>query len=154
MNCIMDVLLPEELIHLCFYQYSMTCEQADKYLPAGNKEEANNYIAQLQKKYNKRKKSQKRGTLKRGIPNDADEVQFIKRSKLDKQSILKMRRPGFRLDKEDVAISKSAMLTDKHIQMAQELLHQQFPLIEGLIQPSIGKVDQFPVMRQEFIQVL
>ena len=45
------------------------------------------------------------------------------------------------------------MLTDKHTQMAQELLlHQQFPLIEGLWQPSTGKVQQFPVVRQEFIQ--
>ena len=66
---------------------------------------------------------------------------------MNKQFILKMQRPWFKLDKEDVAISKNAMLTDTHIQMAQELLHQQFLLIVGLIQPSIGKVNQFPVMR-------
>ena len=58
-----------------------------------------------------------------------------------------MRRPRFKLDKEDVAVSKKTMLTDTYTQMAQELMHQQFPLIEGLIQPSIGKVNQFPVMR-------
>ena len=73
---------------------------------------------------------------------------------MDKQFILKTQRPRFKLDKEDVAISKNAMLTDTHIQMAQELLHQQFLLIVGLIQPSIGKVNRFPVMRKEFIQVL
>ena len=73
---------------------------------------------------------------------------------MDKQSRLKMQRPHFKLDLEDVGISKSAMLTDKHIQMAQELLHQQFPHIEGLLLPTIGTAQQFPVMRQEFIQVL
>ena len=73
---------------------------------------------------------------------------------MDKQSRLKMQRPHFKLDLEDVGISKSAMLTDKHIQMAQELLHQQFPHIEGLLSSTIGAAQQFPVMRQEFIQVL
>lgn len=34
------------------------------------------------------------------------------------------------------------MLTDKHIQMAQELLHQQFPHFEGLLSPSIGTAKQ------------
>ena len=65
-----------------------------------------------------------------------------------------MKRPGFKLDAQDVAINKNAMLTDKHIQMGQKLLHQQLPLIEGLLLPSIGNVRKFPVMRQEFIQVL
>ena len=38
--------------------------------------------------------------------------------------------------------------------MAQELLHRQFPYIEGVMQPSISTVQQFAVMRQEFVQVL
>ena len=97
----------------------------------------------------------KKRTLKRPFPKEDDsEVQVIKCSKLDEHSIHKMKRPGFKLDAQDVAINKNAMLTDKHIQMGQELLHQQFPLIEGLLLPSIGNVQKFPVMRQEFIQVL
>ena len=73
---------------------------------------------------------------------------------MDEQSVLKMQRPHFKLEQGDAAISRAAMLTDRHIQMAQELLHQQFPHIEGLLSPSISTARQFPVMRQEFVQVL
>lgn len=53
-----------------------------------------------------------------------------------------MQRPKFKLDADDASIQKTAMLTDKHIQMAQELLHQQFPHFEGLLSPSIGTAKQ------------
>jgi len=43
------------------------------------------------------------------------------------------------------------MLTDQHIQMTQEVLHQQFPNFEGLLSPSIATAKQFPVMRKDFI---
>lgn len=66
----------------------------------------------------------------------------------------KMQRPKFKLNADDAPIQKSAMLSDKHIQMAQELLHQQFPHFEGLLSPSIGTAKQFPVMREDSIQVL
>ena len=132
----------------------MTYDQAEGYLTTGNKQELDEFINQLHQKC-KRKTYKKKATLKRKMPKEDDsEIQFIKRSKMDKQSRLKMQRPHFKLDLEDVGISKSAMLTDKHIQMAQELLHQQFPHIEGLLLPTIGTAQQFPVMRQEFIQVL
>ena len=132
----------------------MTYDQAEGYLTTGNKQELDEFINQLHQKC-KRKTYKKKATLKRKMPKEDDsEIQFIKRSKMDKQSRLKMQRPHFKLDLEDVGISKSAMLTDKHIQMAQELLHQQFPHIEGLLSSTIGAAQQFPVMRQEFIQVL
>jgi len=70
---------------------------------------------------------------------------FLKRSKMDEQSILKMQRLKFQLDGNDVDIRKSAMLTSKHTQMALELLHQQFPHTEGLLSPTIGTAQQFPV---------
>jgi len=73
---------------------------------------------------------------------------------MDEQAILKMQRPKFNLEPGDMAISKTAMLSDRHIQMAQELLHHQFPHIEGLLSPSPSTVRQFPVMRQEFVQVI
>ena len=38
--------------------------------------------------------------------------------------------------------------------MAQELLHCQFPYIEELPSPTIGKAKQFQVMRNNLIQVL
>ena len=65
-----------------------------------------------------------------------------------------MQRPKFQLDGNDVDIRKSAMLTDKDIQMAQELLHKQFPYIEGLLSPTIGTAQHFLVMKNNFIQVL
>ena len=66
-----------------------------------------------------------------------------------------MQRPTFKFNQEDAdIIRKNAMLTDHQIQMAQELLHCQFPYIEGLLSPTIGKAKQFPVMRNNFIQVL
>ena len=46
------------------------------------------------------------------------------------------------------------MLTDRHIQMAQELLRGQFPHIGGLMSPSLSTIRQFLAMRQEFVQVL
>ena len=65
-----------------------------------------------------------------------------------------MQRPKFKLDADDAPIQKTAMLTDMHIQMAQELLHQQFPHFEGLLSPLIGTAKQFPVMRKDFIKVI
>ena len=84
-----------------------------------------------------------------------DEVKFLKQARMDQTSIAKMQRPTFKLNQEDAdIIRKNAMLTDHQIQMAQELLHCQFPYIEGLLSPTIGKAKQFPVMRNNFIQVL
>ena len=88
------------------------------------------------------------------MPKAETEVKFVKRSEMDQQSVLKMQRPQFKLDMDDVDIRNSAMLTDKHIQMAQELLHHQLPKIEGQLSPTIGKARQFPVMRTDFIQLL
>ena len=85
----------------------------------------------------------------------ADEVKFLKQARMDQTSIAKMQRPTFKLNQEDAdIIRKNAMLTDHQIQMAQELLHRQFPYIEGLLSPTIGKAKQFPVLWNNFIQVL
>lgn len=106
----------------------------------------------------KRKYSKKKQALKRKMPaaeEAEDEVKFLKKARMDQTSIAKMKRPKFKLHPEDVdIIRKNAMLTDHQIQMAQELLHRQFPHIEGLLSPTIGKAKQFPVMRKNFIQVL
>ena len=45
---------------------------------------------------------------------------------MDEQAVLKMQRPTFNLEPEDSAISKTAMLTYRHIQMAQELYIANF----------------------------
>lgn len=72
---------------------------------------------------------------------------------MDEHAILKMQSPKLNLEPEDSVIRKTAMLNDRHIEMAQELLLCQFPHIEGLMSPSISTARQFPVMRQEFDQV-
>ena len=46
------------------------------------------------------------------------------------------------------------MLTDRHIEMAQEFLHGQLSHIGGLMSPWLPTVRQFLEMRQEFVQVL
>ena len=37
---------------------------------------------------------------------------------------------------------------------AQNILHEQFPLIDGFLSTSLGMVGQLPVMKSEFIQIL
>ena len=154
-TCLTEVLLPEALVHLCCHRLDMTYDQAETFLSLGGEDELGDFMAHLKKKVDKKTKK-KRNNFGQKRKNCAQngEVEFIKRCKMDEQAILKMQRPKFNLEPEDSAISKTAMLTDKHIQMAQELLHRQFPHIEGLMSPSISTVQQFPVMRQEFVQVL
>ena len=149
---ITEVLLPEALIYLCCHQLKITYNQADNLLSSGGDGKVGEFLEKL---WQKRKGGAKKKRVpKRQRPQADPEIEFVKRSKMDQQSILKMQRPRFQLDSNDVGIRQSAMLTDKHIQMAQELLHKQFPHIEGLLSPTIGTAQQFPVMRKNFIQVL
>ena len=154
-TCQTEVLLPEALVHLCCHRLDMTYDQAETFLSLGGEDELGDFMAHLKNKVDKKTKKKRNnfGQKRKNCAQDG-EVEFIKRCKMDEQAILKMQRPKFNLEPEDSAISKTAMLTDKHIQMAQELLHRQFPHIEGLMSPSISTVQQFPVMRQEFVQVL
>ena len=154
-TCVTEVLLPEALVHLCCHRLDMTYDQAETFLSLGGEDELGDFMAHLKNKVDKKTKKKRNnfGKKRKNCAQDG-EVEFIKRCKMDEQAILKMQRPKFNLEPEDSAISKTAMLTDKRIQMAQELLHRQFPHIEGLMSPSISTVRQFPVMRQEFVQVL
>ena len=154
-TCLTEVLLPEALVHLCCHRLDMTYDQAETFLSLGGEDELGDFMAHLKNKVDKKTKKKRNnfGKKRKNCAQDG-EVEFIKRCKMDKQAILMMQRPKFNLEQEDSAISKTSMLPDKHIQMAQELLHRQFPHIEGLMSPSISTVRQFPVMRQEFVQVL
>ena len=149
---IMEVLLPEVLIYLCCHQLKITYNQANDLLSSGGDGKVREFLEKLWKK--KGKEAKKKRAPKRQRPQADPEIEFVKRSKMDQQSILKMQRPKFQLNGNDVGIRQSAMLTDKHIQMAQELLHKQFPHIEGPLSPTIGTAQQFPAMRKTFIQVL
>jgi len=67
-----------------------------------------------------------------------------------------MRRPNFgALTKDDYnTITGNGALTDVHIMKAQNILHRQFPLIDGFLSTTLGMVGQFPVMQSDLIQIL
>ena len=153
-NLLIEVLLPEALIYLCCHLFQMSYNQAETYLSTCGRKAVDDFMKKLRQK-SKSKNPKKRSTTKRKISLDDDpDVKLIKKTKMDKQSVLKMQRPHFKLDEGDGDIINNAVLTDKHIQMAQELLHRQFPHTGGLLSPSIRTAKQFPVMRGEFVQVL
>ena len=155
---LMKVLLPEALTTLCCQELQITYNQGEDLLEKGGKREADAFMQKIQLqrrkgKFLKKKEAQKRKM--QAAEEAEDEVKFLKQARMDQTSIAKMQRPTFKLHQEDAdIIQKNAMLTDHQIQMAQELLHHQFPYIEGLLSPTIGKAKQFPVMRNNFIQVL
>ena len=67
-----------------------------------------------------------------------------------------MKRPEFGgLTQDDYnIITGNGALNDAHIMKAQNILHEQFPLIDGFLSTSLGMVGQLPVMKSEFIQIL
>ena len=59
------------------------------------------------------------------------------------------------LDEEEMSvIKKHCCLTDLSINYPQNMLHEQFPLFEGLEDTVLGPLLQFSVPRGEFVQVL
>ena len=85
---------------------------------------------------------------------DEFEVEFIKCVKLDREGIKRMQRPPFKLDAEDTKIILGAILTDKHISIAQNTLHHQFPDIGGFLSTTLGMVNQFLVIRTNVIWIV
>ena len=67
-----------------------------------------------------------------------------------------MKRPDFgpMKEKDYHVITGNGVLTDEHIMMAENILHSQFPVIDGFLSTALGKVNQFPPMQSEFIQIL
>ena len=58
------------------------------------------------------------------------------------------------LEERDSIFSPNHMLTDISINTAQNILHEQFPLCEGLEDTVLGPVLQFSVAGNEFAQIL
>ena len=85
--------------------------------------------------------------------DDEFEVEFIKCVKLDREGIKRMQRPPFKLDAEEKKIILGAILTNKHISIAQNTLHHQFPDIGGFLSTTLGMVNQFLVIRTNFIWI-
>ena len=135
-NLLIEVLLPEALIYLCCHLFQMSYNQAEPYLSTCGTKAVDDFIKKLRQK-SKSKNSKKRSTTKRNLSLDDDpDVKLVKKTKMDKQLVLKMQSSHFKLDEGDADIINNAVLTDKQIQMAQELLHRQFPHIDGLLSPS------------------
>ena len=65
-----------------------------------------------------------------------------------------MQRPPFKLDAEEKKIILGAILTNKHISIAQNTLHHQFPDIGGFLSTTLGMVNQFLVIRTNVIWIV
>ena len=115
-TCLTEVLLPEALVHLCCHRLDMTYDQAETFLSLGGEDELGDFMAHLKNKVDKKTKKKRNnfGQKRKNCAQDG-EVEFIKRCKMNEQAILKMQRPKFNLEPEDSAISKTAMLTERHI---------------------------------------
>lgn len=84
------------------------------------------------------------------LDGENDEVIFLKAAVGDSAK-RKLRRLGT----EDIAIIKNGkMLTDNAINIAQNILHNQYPLIAGLEDTVLGPCFNFSIARGEFVQVL
>ena len=115
-TCQTEVLLPEALVHLCCHRLDMTYDQAETFLSLSGEEELGDSMAHLKNKVdNKTKKKRNNFGKKRKNCAQDGEVEFIKRFKTDELAILKMQGPKFNLEPEHSAISKTAMLTERHI---------------------------------------
>lgn len=87
-----------------------------------------------------------------------EDVVFIKRRKIsDSETVEKLSRPNFRRDlssEDQTHITGNGVLDDRHIMLFQNLLHEKFPMVDGLLATSIGEAGQFPPMQSDFIQIL
>ena len=84
------------------------------------------------------------------IDGENDEVIFLKAA-AGKAAKRKLRRLGT----QDIAIIKNGkILTDNAINIAQNILHNQYPLIAGLEDTVLGTCFNFSIVRGEFVQVL
>ena len=66
---------------------------------------------------------------------------------------LRKRRQLLLLTEERKNIKEGEMLTDESINSAQNLLHNQFPLIEGFYDTVLGSTNGFEIINP-FIQIL
>ena len=129
-----DVLLPEALTRLVRDCCGISQEQAEKYLCEGGFQTtmkvldfvAMNSKAKTGKKLQGKKAIKKVGGTDSDLQDDGnDYVHFIKRAKVDKGAKMQLHRPKFNLEKEDAEVRQGRMLSDRHIAMAQNILHKQ-----------------------------
>ena len=84
------------------------------------------------------------------IHNDVIIVEETNRDK-DKKSSLEKRRKILFSEEEKLAILDNQMLTDESINIAQNIIHKQFPNIGGLQDTVIGKTQFFGVVNDLLI---
>jgi hypothetical protein len=67
-----------------------------------------------------------------------------------------MKQPNYKLEDNDETniLNPNYMLTDREIMIGQNLLHRRFPKMNGLMSTTLGPIDQFDVMRGDFVQIL
>ena len=161
-----NVILPEALIILSKSFFEISHCEAEYYLAHGGK-----YLVQeifeniLEKRASKRTKSTKRKIpAKKSKPDPIhlthfkeDECMIVKEKKSNASSTNKAKKPNYPVqatkEDEDI-IMKNRWLTDVQIGKAQRLLKQQFPNVQGLQATTLGPLQQFDVMKGNFVQIL
>ena len=75
---------------------------------------------------------------------------------VEPHGIPKKRRKLILSREEKSAIVANEMLSDESINIAMNMLHQQFPAFDGLVDSSIGKLHAFPIVVSDkpYIQIL
>ncbi|XP_038069265.1 uncharacterized protein LOC119738441 [Patiria miniata] len=86
-------------------------------------------------------------------PRPSPDSKFINHTDWKAESDLWVPELGLRA-KDRVLLTDGEWLTDNHIVAAQQLLHRQFPALEGLQEPVLGNVLQFKPIVSDGIQVI
>ena len=85
---------------------------------------------------------------------DPEEVEFIGFYKPAVQQPRSRHRNLLFSDREKGLILNNKMLTDESINIAMQILKRKFPETDALEDTTLGKVHQFSIFRNKFLQVL
>ena len=125
-----------------------------------------NYVIQMhddlkewskQERVEERKERTNKETTKTKRPLKEDnEAEVVITGTVEAHGIIRKRRKlNFSKEEKDAIIGKE-MLSDESINIAQNLLKQQFPNLNGLVDTSVGKCQEFDIIpaKQRYVQIL
>ena len=154
-------LLPEALKRIAHEKLQLNSEDVQWYMEKGA---LGVWVDELKKKDMKGKGKKRKTELTKDCKkfqktkdNESDVV-FVSTQKVREQKKMKeMQRPDFGKtlysdDREVLLVN--GVIDDRHVMIVQNLLHQEFPLIEGLYSTTLGTVGLFQPVKSEFVQIL
>ena len=110
-----------------------------------------------QEKVEERKERTNKETTKTKRPlKEDDEEEVVITGTVEAHGVIKKRRKLDLSKEEKDAIIGKEMLSDESINIAQNLLKQQFPNLNGLVDTSVGKCQEFDIIpaKQRYVQIL